>query len=645
MLARSCRSATRAVAGSSWALARAASSVAVADLEGELGKFTKSAKLQKWIRESVALCKPDRVHLLDGSEEEDAELKRQMVHNGTLIQLNPEKRPNSYLARSSPKDVARVEQCTFICSNDEADAGPTNNWADPKEMQARLDTLFDGSMKGRTMYVAPYSMGPIGGASSKSGVQITDSAYAVVNVRIMTRMGKQALAKIDEEDRFTPALHSVGEPLTEAGTPDSAWPCSDEKLITHFTDAEEPHIISYGSGYGGNAILGKKCHALRIASVQARNEGWMAEHMLILRLTSPEGEVKHIAGCFPSACGKTNLAMLSPDLPGWKVECVGDDIAWLRPGPDGRLWATNPESGFFGVAPGTSAKTNPNAMDSLHANCIFTNVALTDDGDIWWEGMTKEAPERATSWLRRDWRPDTDMGAAAHPNSRFTAPASQCPIIASNWEDPAGVPIDAFLMGGRRATTVPLVAQALSWEHGVYMGATMLSQTTAAAEGKPGELRSDPFAMKPFIGYNVGDYLQHWLDMGTSAAEGGKNLPKMFFVNWFRQENGTGGFVWPGFGSNSRVLEWVFHRCNAGDAPDARTNTTAVGHVPDAKTGLDVSGLDVTPEAMEEILTVDKAAWERDLHLHKETLDGFGDRVPAAVREQYEALKSRVTSA
>ena len=600
------------------------------------------------MRDKVALCKPDRVHLLDGSEDEDAAIKRGMVMSGTLIPLNPEKRPNSFLARSSPSDVARVESRTYICSNDEGDAGPTNNWADPDDMAEKLNGLFDGCMQGRTMYVAPYSMGPLGGAISKLGVQITDSAYAVSNIRIMTRMGKGALDVLGEDGEFTPAMHSVGSPLTKADQPDSPWPCSDEKYITHFTDAETPHIVSFGSGYGGNAILGKKCHALRIASVQARNEGWMAEHMLILRLTNPEGVVKHVAACFPSACGKTNLAMLSPDLPGWKVECVGDDIAWLKPGADGRLWAINPESGFFGVAPGTSSKTNPNAMESMNANCIFTNVALTDEGDIWWEGMTEEAPEHAVSWLGRDWRPYSGPpeGKKAHPkaahgNSRFTAPAAQCPIIASNWEDPDGVPIDAILMGGRRATTVPLVSQALDWEHGVYMGATMLSQTTGAAEGPQGELRSDPFAMKPFIGYNVGDYLAHWLAMGKTAANGGAGLPKMFFVNWFRQDD-EGDFLWPGFGSNSRVLEWVFHRCKEGGAAeDDRTVESRIGYLPTVD-GINTDGLDVSKDVMSTLLDVETDAWEEDLKIHRKTLNKFGDRLPEELNEQHARIAKRL---
>lgn len=621
-------------------------------------QYTKHAALKEWLTERVAQCKPARVHLCDGSEEEAREMTRDMVATGTLIPLNPEKRPNSFLARSSPSDVARVESSTFICSESPEDAGPTNNWEDPDVMCGKLNELFDGCMRGRTMFVAPYSMGPLGSDISKLGVQVTDSAYAVANIRIMTRMGQGALDVLGADGAFTPALHSVGAPLKLDEEQDSAWPCNEYKYITHFTGkagklpAREgafgsvPHIVSYGSGYGGNAILGKKCHALRIASVLAREEGWMAEHMLILKLTSPEGEVKHIAACFPSACGKTNLAMLQPDMPGWKVECVGDDIAWLKPGPDGRLRAINPEAGFFGVAPGTSQKTNPHALESMSANCIFTNVALTDDGDVWWEGLTKEAPEHATSWLARDWRADTAKTPAAHPNSRFTAPASQCPIIADNWEDPAGVPIDAILMGGRRSTTVPLVTQSLDWEHGVYMGATMLSETTSAAEAAAGDLRSDPFAMKPFIGYNVGDYLQHWLHMGESAAEGGANMPKMFFVNWFRKD-ADGGYLWPGFGSNSRVLEWVFHRCQAEGTSaeaDSRSVETEIGFMPTAS-GLDTSGLDVKEKDMAELLRVDKEAWMKDLDLHRETIKSFGDKVPQAMHEQMERLHTRLTRA
>lgn len=585
-------------------------------------------------------------------------MNRAMVATGTLIQLNPEKRPNSFLARSSPSDVARVEKSTYICSDSPDDAGPTNNWEDPDVMCGKLNKLFDGCMKGRTMYVAPYSMGPLGSDISKLGVQVTDSAYAVANVRIMTRMGRGALDVLGADGAFTPALHSVGAPLTSDKEQDSRWPCSETKYITHFTGKDGvvtpregafgnvPHIVSYGSGYGGNAILGKKCHALRIASVLARKEGWMAEHMLILKLTSPEGEAKHIAACFPSACGKTNLAMLQPDMPGWKVECVGDDIAWLKPGADGRLRAINPEAGFFGVAPGTSEHTNPHALESMTSNCIFTNVALTDDGDVWWEGLTKEKPRHLTSWLGREWRPETAAGPAAHPNSRFTAPARQCPIIADNWEDPAGVPIDAFLMGGRRSTTVPLVTQSLDWQHGVYMGATMLSETTSAAEAAAGNLRSDPFAMKPFIGYNVGDYLQHWLDMGSSAAEGGANMPKMFFVNWFRKGK-DGSYLWPGFGSNSRVLEWVFHRCGKGAAlgpADARTVETDIGFMPKPE-GLDTSGLNVAPAAMEELLRVDKALWKADLDVHRKTLESFGAKVPAEMHSQLERFRGRLSRA
>lgn len=614
------------------------------ELNTALDAYTSNKDLARWVKETAALTKPERVHLCDGSATENANLLQGMVHAGVMVQLNPQKRPNSFLARSSPSDVARVEARTFICSNKEEDSGPTNNWSDPTDMKKRLDTLFDGSMRGRTMYVVPYSMGPLGSPISKIGVQITDSAYAVTNIRIMTRMGANALKVLGSTGAFTPALHSIGAPLADPKMPDESWPCNPDKYITHFTDADVPHIVSYGSGYGGNAILGKKCHALRIASVLARREGWLAEHMLILKITSPQGTVKHIAACFPSACGKTNLAMLNPDLPGWKIECIGDDIAWLKPGPDGRLHAINPESGFFGVAPGTSAKTNPNALESLHSNCIYTNVAMTPDGDVWWEGMTKQPPKSAISWLRREWYPDSNMGPAAHPNSRFTAPASQCPIIADNWEAPEGVPIDAILMGGRRSTTVPLVTQALDWKHGVYMGATMLSETTAAAEGAMGRLRSDPFAMKPFIGYNVGDYLQNWLDIGAKAAKGGQGLPKFFFVNWFRKENGEGRFLWPGFGSNSRVLEWVFRRCE-GRKDGPPTVETPIGFMPDhSKGGLNVSGLDVSPSDLHELLSVDRDAWKTDMELHRLTLDSFGTRLPTEMNAQFDRIFTRLNN-
>jgi len=590
----------------------------------------KNKKLLDWVEEVAAMCRPDRVYLCDGSDQEYQLMIRIMLQSGSAISLNPERRPNSIYVRSTTVDVARVEDRTFICSKTQDEAGPNNNWEEPTRMRRRLTELFTGSMRGRTMYVIPYCMGPLGSPIAKVGVEISDSPYVVANMHIMARVGTKVLEQLGADGDFVKGLHSVGAPIGP-NEQDSAWPCNSEhKYICHFPETRE--ILSFGSGYGGNALLGKKCHALRIASVQARDESWLAEHMLILKLTSPKGEVKYVTGAFPSACGKTNLAMLISTVPGWKVETIGDDIAWMKFGDDGRLYAINPEAGFFGVAPGTSMKSNPNAMLTITKNSIFTNCALTPDGDVWWEGMTDEKPAELMDWLRRQWTPDSAR-LASHANARFTTPAKQCPVIAKEWEDPKGVPIDAILFGGRRATVIPLVIESFDWQHGTFLGATASSETTAAAAGKVGQLRRDPMAMLPFCGYDMGSYFAHWLKIGATP---GAKMPKIFVVNWFRKDE-KGKFLWPGYGENSRVLKWIFERCNG----TANAVDTPIGRLPRPE-DLDVGGSDIPAANLSKLLNVDVEGWLGEIPLIHQFFDQFGERLPKALRDEVNRLEQRL---
>ncbi|MTE14755.1 phosphoenolpyruvate carboxykinase (GTP) [Nocardia aurantiaca] len=592
---------------------------------------TEHKELLAWVQEVAELTQPDRVVWSDGSDEEWDVLTAKLVEAGTFKKLNEHKKPNSFLALSDPSDVARVESRTYICSKTEADAGPTNNWVDPTEMRATMTELYRGCMNGRTMYVVPFCMGPLGAEDPKLGVEITDSEYVVVSMRVMTRMGAAALEKLGADRPFVKALHSVGAPLAE-GQADVPWPCNDTKYITHFPEDRE--IWSYGSGYGGNALLGKKCYSLRIASAMAHDEGWLAEHMLILKLISPENKAYYIAAAFPSACGKTNLAMIQPTIPGWRAETLGDDIAWMRFGKDGRLYAVNPEFGFFGVAPGTNHKSNPNAMATMEAgNTVYTNVALTDDNDVWWEGL-EGTPDHLIDWKGNDWVERESETLAAHPNSRYCTPMSQCPILAPEWDDPQGVPISAILFGARRKTTVPLVTESFGWQHGVFMGATMASEQTAAAEGKVGAVRRDPMAMLPFMGYHVGDYLGHWINLGKNADD--QQLPKIFYVNWFRRGD-DGRFLWPGFGENSRVLEWVIGRIEGR----SEAAVTPIGNVPVAA-NLDLEGLDVNAADVDEALAVDIEEWKREIPLIEEWFEFIGDKLPSGIRDEFEALKQRL---
>jgi phosphoenolpyruvate carboxykinase (GTP) len=602
---------------------------------------TTNDKLVAWVEDIIDLCQPGKVWWCDGSREEWDELSQLMTETGTARWLNWERRPNSLYVRSDPADVARVEDRTFICAQHHEDAGPTNNWADPAEMKALLRGLYEGCMQGRTLFVIPYSMGPIGSSISKVGIEITDSPYVVCNMHIMARIGTAVLETLGDSEDFVRGIHSVGYPLKGPKEPDVPWPCNaDKKYICHFPETRE--IWSYGSGYGGNALLGKKCHALRIASVQARDEGWLAEHMLILKLTSPEGESKYIAAAFPSACGKTNLAMMNPSLPGWKVETIGDDIAWMKFGSDGRLYAINPEAGFFGVAPGTSMQSNPNALLTLTENCIFTNCALTREGDVWWEDLKNEKPPFLVDWLRRPWTPESNR-PAAHPNARFTAPARQCPVIAAEWEDPAGVPISAILFGGRRAKAVPLVTEAFGWQHGTFLGSIMASEKTAAAAGRVGVVRRDPMAMLPFCGYHMGDYFAHWLAIGKKGGAQGRGnwgtLPRIFFVNWFRKGE-DGRFLWPGFGENSRVLKWVFERC--GDAAETRESPIGLHPVGD---GLDLSGLDILEADLEQLFEFDLREWLREVTLLHDHYFQFGDRLPEPLAAELQDLEKALKKA